>query len=571
MQNKQKINRFASLLPPVPESYRTRMEDVLAALPVESTRTVSVGRFTKKQLIVLIAALITLLTVGTTMAVAISRMGEIRDEGLEKIDTLSGIVYGTVEPGEPVPDNASGSDAYIPVGVGMNDENGSWQPYGLDELDETVQVGVYTVRLKNIQFNPSGDFKLTANVYVETDSDAACYCEPFMLSINGDEPIRQNTRDGSERYPDMTPEPMRFERNKEGKYTDGRTLRFAVDENPFRPDTTFTFSSKINGELFTLTYSLTAERFEKLRQETVRSLNDYAELLKDIPADSIPVGVACEGYCIEEIAIKGRWLYYIVDTVPAYWETHKSGRDNAPFGSYDDGGLYAVIDGMRCPDSEFISSKRGDGEHDLTQLERVYIPYPDALPDESLLTLRGAPFRIEWVTGKVRTPKDEAEYLAWRQESETLSKELGDYDSNYIAKPYVKADTFTVSELVYMNRVGLQGMIGLILETDEAVKKPFDGKDRQPSVTVAGETFEGMTYDYSALDKFEGGTKNGGRRVGFLLYGAAYSTLPETFDVTVTWNGSSVMFSMQKSDFIRCYDKEGDWEPFLRDYSEFGI
>ena len=75
MQNKQ--NPFASVLPPVPESYRARMEDALMALPVKSPRTVSTVRFTKKQLIILIAALIALLTVGTAMAVGISRMEEV--------------------------------------------------------------------------------------------------------------------------------------------------------------------------------------------------------------------------------------------------------------------------------------------------------------------------------------------------------------------------------------------------------------------------------------------------------------------------------------------------------------
>ena len=71
MQNKKnKQNTFESLLPPVPESYRARMEETLAAPPVETaSRTVSVRSFTKKQIIIFIAALVTLLTVGTAFAV----------------------------------------------------------------------------------------------------------------------------------------------------------------------------------------------------------------------------------------------------------------------------------------------------------------------------------------------------------------------------------------------------------------------------------------------------------------------------------------------------------------------
>ena len=87
MQNKQnKQNTFESLLPPVPDSYRARMEETLAALPVETaSRTVSVRSFTKKQMIILIAALVTLLTVGTAFAVGISRMQEMRDEAQKTI------------------------------------------------------------------------------------------------------------------------------------------------------------------------------------------------------------------------------------------------------------------------------------------------------------------------------------------------------------------------------------------------------------------------------------------------------------------------------------------------------
>ena len=550
MQNKQKNNTFASVLPPVPESYRARMEDALAALPVDSARPVTTRGFTKKQIIILVAALITLLTLGTAAAVTISRMQEVRDRGLDQIENYTGMIYGTVEPEATMPVDPTDLDAYVPVayGIGMNDKDGNWQPEAVEELGVSVKAGQFRVTLENLQYNNVEEKSaLIAGIRIESQEDIRYSCSQFVLTVNDGEPIVDTG--------DLDYWQQAFElEKKNGGYGDFQDVFFRMSENPLRSNTTLQISAEINGEPFTLTYTLTAERFEELRGEIVQMLDNYAALLNDVPTEAIPVGAECNGYRVTEIALREHWLYFTVENIPSYWEQHDS-REQAPYGKYDIDGFMSVIDGMPCR-FEFISAKNGEGAHEKTQLMRSYLPYGDALPKESLVTLSGAPFRIEWATGKVTLPKDETEWLAWRQESEALSAQNGDYDACFIGKPEVKAETFTVSELVYINHdYALTGMIGVILETDEPVDNPFDGKDRQPVVTIAGAVCESETLDYEELDRFSGGTENDGRRVGFMLYGPAYRTLPETFDVTVTWNGNTTTFTMHKSDFARMYEE----------------
>lgn len=506
-------------------------------------------RFPKRLIIALIAAAL-LLIAGTAVAVAVSRMQQVRDGGLEQLENYTGIVYGTVEPDTEIPSDPTEAEFYVPVGydVGMTDENGNWQPDYLEISDVSVKTDTFTVSLDNMQYNPAGEKSaLIAAITIKTDADVRYSFSNFTLTMNGKDSITDNSDT------DYWQQAFELEK-KNGTYSDTQDLFFRMPENPLRPDTTFVIKSEINGEPFTLTYTLTAEQFETLRQDTLEMLDSYATLLNDVPTDTIPVGAEARGYRITDMIVKGHWLYYTVDNIPEYSKAHET-REPAPYGKYDLEGNHTVVDGMLSR-FEFISAERR-GEYDLTQLFRCYLPYPDALPKESLVSIFGAVFRIEWATGKVAVPKDEGEYLAWRKENEALSAENGDYDAMFIAKPDVKTDAFTVKELVYMNHdPSVSGMFGLILETDEPVKDPFDNKDRQPVVTVNGVTFEGMTYGYDKLDKFSGGTENGGRRIGFLLYGTAYRLLPDTFDVTVSWNGSSVTFTMHKSDLLRSYDEE---------------
>ncbi len=579
-------NEFDTIFPPAPDSYYDRMEAVLDALPATQSkakpptrrRTVPSGGFTKKQLIALSVAVVVLLTASTALAVGISIMQRMRDKGLERLDAYTSFVQESPVPTGAIPSDVTDSDfvAYVPVDVGMRNEDGAWQPLTLKNLDMTATVGVFTVRVNNMHYHAKGDSPIYLDYVVESAARDPYRFGPFFLSINGGEPIRDSSSLAKISNPSVTPTPAPFEasyadereQGEDGLWRDSDTLWFKVGENPFRPDTTFTLTSTLDGEPFTLTYTLTAERFEALRQENLTAIENYAALLKDIPADPIPVGAECAGYRVVEIALQGHWLYHTVDGVPEYWAAHPNGRESV---MVQGGGFYPIMDGMICPEFEFISSEQDAEGRAKAQLFRVWLPYGASLPAESLLVIEGAPFRIEWTTGKVTLPKDEAEQRAWQQESDRLSAEGGEYNSNRIAKPAAKADTFTVSEIVYMNRVGMQSQIGVILETDEAVQKPFDGKERQPAVTFNGLPLESITSDYEALDSFCGGTENKGRRVGFCFYGPALRTLPDTFEVKISWNGSETTFTLHKSDFASRYG-ETDWESFGKAYAKvFGI
>ncbi len=563
MLNKQTNPVYHTLLPNVPEDYRSRMEDVLAALPVDSAqRSVPIRRFGKKKIILLVAALVTLLSVGTAFAIGVSRMQEVRDVGLEKLDEMSEYVNDTDHPNATQPDNTLGSSGSVPIAVGTRDENGNWQPWSLQELNESVQVGSFTVRLDSIHYYGRTTDPLEILCYVESESAASYRLEPFTFSIDGAEPVRES--DGMMRAQQSAVSSPSVS-GADGQ-SDLLVLSFEAENNPFRPGVTFTLFSELNGQPFTLTYTLTKERFEALRQNMLNDIESYATELRSIPEDTIPLDITCNGSRILDIAVKDHWLYYTYEPDKAYWEGREGGKDPLPYGSFDGGGLYSVVDGMYCPD-EFISSKRtGDDMRDFIELSRVYLPYGEALPSSSLVSISGASFRIEWAAGKVTLPKDDAEWLAWRQECEANFNYYADYDANYVAKPNAQADTFTVTDLMYNNRTGLKGMIGLVLETETPVKKPHKGKENQPVVTINGTTLEGMAVEYG-LDRFEGGTENGGKRVGFLLYGPACRTLPDSFEVTIAWNGSTTSFTMRKSDLVRMYDGDLGVETFHSDYA----
>ena len=47
-----------------------------------------------------------------------------------------------------------------------------------------------------------------------------------------------------------------------------------------------------------------------------------------------------------------------------------------------------------------------------------------------------------------------------------------------------------------------------------------------------------------------GGYDQKNNRIGFWLYAPALRLLPDSFDVTVAYNGSEVTFTLHKSDFI---------------------
>jgi len=194
--------------------------------------------------------------------------------------------------------------------------------------------------------------------------------------------------------------------------------------------------------------------------------------------------------------------------------------------------------------SDFVSSYEKDGEKYM--IERAYYPYGEEMPNESLIAFFGAVFRVNWATKTVTVPKDDNEYIAWRRESMALSEK--DYGTDYVAKVDASCDAFSVSEVMYMNSSGW-GAFGIILKTEEAVKNAHHGRDTQPVVTVNGVTLTNETNYIQTPNDFNGGSRNGGRENGFWLDAPAFRTLPDAFEITVSWRGGSVSFTVDKADF----------------------
>ncbi|MBQ1564524.1 MAG: hypothetical protein IIZ82_00195, partial [Clostridia bacterium] len=219
---------------------------------------------------------------------------------------------------------------------------------------------------------------------------------------------------------------------------------------------------------------------------------------------------------------------------------------------------HTTVDGM-LSFNDFISSTKGeDGENH--QIDRAYFPYDGVMPDESLIGFGRSIFRVNWKNKTVTAPKDDAEYDAWRKESAELSAK--DYGTDFLAKPEIACDSFKVKEMIYLNK-SAEGQLAVILETDEPVKDALHGRDRQPVVTVNGVTLENeITYIQDPND-FCGGSKNGGKLNGFWLYCPAYRTLPETFEVTVSWRGDTVTFTMHKSDFEETFVDVPEYKTLL--------
>jgi hypothetical protein len=323
---------------------------------------------------------------------------------------------------------------------------------------------------------------------------------------------------------------------------DENWISFPMEGNPLRAGNTFTLTGKLNGEPFTLIYEFTEEKYEAMRQTQLQEVGAMAAVIDAIPDETIPVNVAARWSLIEDMAIIDHFLYFSETRDPSVHIT-EGPRPSAPYDTYDDG-LWNVVDGMIYED-EFVSAS--DDENGVNHaIYRAYFPYDDGnLPRESLVSLVGVVFRIEWATGKVTGPKDQAEYEAWRKESMELS--APDYGTDYMAKVSAKADTFTVSEVIYFN--GWAGYFGLVVETDQPVDKPLYGMDRQPVVTVNGVKLNNHTNYIQTPNDFMGGTDHDGKRVGFWLDAPALRLMPDTFDVTVSWNGSETAFTLNKSDF----------------------
>ena len=548
MQNKRK-NTYESLLPPVPESYRLRMEDTLAALPVESPRTVSIGRFTKKQLIILIAALITLLTVGTAMAVAISRMGEVRDGAQSTLAYYQSVVNGDGT-AESVPDSAVPTP-YVIMQDFETDDNGEWRPTEIDRINVSQTVGAFTIQLAGLHpnYGPDyyGDGNFTAILYINAEQPQLYTLENLRLSLNGSESIRTVSDVVAERQGGYraTPEPFHAEEWNPEK-GDGVFITFALSGNPLVPGTTFEITGTLNGEPFSLFYNFSREAYKALKAEQLNELDAIGQILSGVPEDAIPVNASMRGMVIDEIALKDHFLYAVMHNDSEY-RTDPNKPQGAAYDEYD-GGIFMTVDGM-LSNIEFVSGvedKNGVGYG----IYYAYYPYGDTMPDESLIGFEWTVFRVNWKTRQVTAPKDETEYLAWRKESMELASQY--HQNDYLAKPEQTCNAFTVKEMIYLNK-SAEGQLALILATDEPVKDAQHGVDKQPVVTVNGTKLVNETCYVQTPNDFDGGSKDGGKLNGFWLYCPAYRTLPDMFDVTVSWLGDTVTFTMYKSDFEAAY------------------
>lgn len=525
--NQRDPYRNDPIFPTVPSSYYERMEGVLESLPTENRQAVSPRGIPKRRIIVLVAALVVLLTVGTAVAVSISRMQELRDRAQETVSDLQSVVSGKGGAMASEQDDAAPTP-YVILSDFETDENGEWTPELIENLDVTETVGAFTLRLSSLSTDTTNGLKptagqLMATFWIEADRVQPCAMENVCVSINGGEPIRAWNK---------------FESNPEwfDEHSIELQAEFNLPQHPLRPDTTFEFTGTLNEIPFTLTYAFTREVYEAQKAEQLDTLEAISEVLSSVPDETIPLNASIHGMVIEEVAIEDRYLYVV-------FRYDKDSRYEDAYEEYDEG-IYAVVDGMLTQE-DFIGSFVGeDGREHM--LHRAYIPYAEAMPAKTLIAFFGTVFRVDWENGTATAPKDAEEFYAWRKESAELS--APDYGTDYVAKTDAVCDAFRVKELIYLNK-SAAGQLAVILETDEPVENALYGRENQPTVTVNGITLDNQANYVQTPNEFSGGSADGGRQNGFWFFCPAYRTLPETFDVTVTWRGGSVTFLMHKSDF----------------------
>ena len=529
-----------------------RMRELNEAAPEPAPRhTVTVPRRLRKRTLTILIAAAVLLIGGTALAIGLSAMIGARDRAQNAIASYQAVLEGKGVPEEvtlpgssvPVP------SPYITYAQFQADEEGKWLPSALPDINVTTKVGELTVRLENLEIGTRANAdagtkeqRICGYLWIEGEKPVPYALTDLRFSVNGGEPIKTESeilfeQEGGGPRPTPLPVPdWCFDT------MDENWLTFPMEGNPLRAGNTFTLTGKLNGEPFTLTYEFTQEKYEAMRQTQLQEVGAMAAVIDAIPDETIPVNVAARWSLIEDMVITDHFLYYTETRDPSVHIT-EGPRPSAPYDTYDDG-MWTVVDGM-ITEHEFVSTS--DDENGVSHaIYRSYFPYDDGnLPQESLISLVGVVFRIEWATKKVTGPKDQAEYEAWRKESMELS--APDYGTDYIAKFSAKAGTFTVTQAVYLNN--FQGYFALVVETDEAVDKPLYGMDRQPVVTMNGVKLNNHTNYIQTPNDFMGGSDSGGKRVGFWLDAPAFRLLPDAFDVTVSWNGSSVTFPLNKSDF----------------------
>ena len=522
----------------------SRMRELNEAEPEERPhRTVSVPRRLKKRTLTVLIAAAILLIGGTALAIGINAMIGARDRAQTAIASYQAVLEGKglPEDGANLPENSVPAPSpYITYAQFQADEEGKWLPNTLPDVNVTAQAGGLTVRLDALISRTEFD-QLACYLLVEGERPVPYALTDLRMSINGGEPLKTRAEmDWEQNYRGFraTPQPVA---DWNTDTSDTNYLTFPLEGNPLRAGNTFTLTGKLNGEPFELSYTFTEARYEELRRTQLQEVGAIGAVIDAIPDETIPVNVTGCGYLIEEIALADHFIYYVSTLDPA-WPAGKD-HPSPPYDTYDEG-LWVAVDGMLYED-EFVSAS--DDENGVNHgIYRAYFPYDESnLPATSLLSMSRVIFQVEWATGKVTGPKDEAEYEAWRKESMELSSP--DYGVDYMAKLSAKADTFTVSEVIYFN--SWAGYFGLVIETDQPVDKPLYGMDRQPVVTLNGVKLNNHTNYIQTPNDFMGGWDRDGKRVGFWLDAPAFRLLPDTFDVTVSWNGNSVTFTLHKADF----------------------
>jgi len=531
------------------DTFKQRMVERMREMnEIEETqaprRSVTVPRRVRKRTLTVLIAAAVLLIGGTALALGINAMIGARDRAARAVASYQAVLEGqgvpeTVElPGDSVPHPSP----YITYAKFQADEDGKWVPNTIPDIDVTAPVGGLTVRLDALISRTEFD-QLACYLMVEGERPVPYALTELRLSINGGEPLKTRSELEWEQNPSSfraTPQPVA---DWNTDHSDTNYLTFPLAGNPLRAGSTFTLTGKLNGEAFELSYTFTEERYEQLRQTQLQEVGAIGAVINAIPDETIPVNVTARWSLIEDMVITDHFLYYTETRDPSVTIPEGASRPSAPYDTYDDG-MWTVVDGMIYED-EFVSA--ADDENGVNHaIYRAYFPYDDGnLPKESLVSLRGIVFRIEWATGKITGPKDEEEYNAWRKESMELS--APDYGTDYIAHVDAKADTFRVTQAVYLNN--WMGYFALVVETDEPVDKPLYGMDRQPQVTVNGVKLNNHTNYIQTPNDFMGGSDRDGKRIGFWLDAPAFRLLPDTFDVTVNWNGSEVTFTLRKADF----------------------
>ncbi len=537
------------------DDFKARMIDRMRALnEIEpQPQPVRVSRRLKKRTLTILMAAAILLIGGTALALGISAMIGTRDRAARAVASYQAVLEGrgTPEGSAELPENSVPQPSpYITYAQFQADEDGKWVPNTIPDIDVTAQASNLTVRLESLISRTEFD-QLACYLLVEGEKPVPYSLSEIRMSINGGEALKTKSEmDWEQNHASSraTPEPVADWNTDK---SDTNYLTFPLAGNPLRAGNTFTLTGKLNGEAFTLSYTFTEERYEELRQTQLQEVGAIGAVINAIPDETIPVNVTGCGYLVEDIALVDHFLYY-TDTLDPAWPADKD-HPSAPYDTYD--GVWMAVDGMIYED-EFVSA--ADDENGVNHaIYRAYFPYDETnLPKESLLSMHRVIFRVEWATGKVTGPKDQAEYEAWRKESMELSSP--DYGTDYIAKICEKADTFTVSQVVYLNNWA--GYFALVVETDQPIDKPLYGMDRQPVVTLNGVKLNNHTNYIQTPNDFMGGYDRDGKRIGFWLDAPALRLLPDAFDVTVFYNGSSVTFTLHKSDFAPGDAQSGEYK-----------